>query len=137
MSTTDFNEQVINEFRENRGSVSGVFEGRKLLLLHHAGAKSGQERVAPLMYLPHDEEYVIFASKAGAPQNPAWYHNLKANPDTSIEVGGRSLQVHAREADGEERESLLASMVEAAPQFGEYQQKTTRKIPVIVLTPRS
>jgi deazaflavin-dependent oxidoreductase (nitroreductase family) len=137
MSTVDFNEQVIREFRENAGRVGGMFDGSRLLLLHHVGAKSGQERIVPLVYLPDDEDYVIFASKGGAPENPAWYHNLKASPDTSVEVGGEVVEVRAREATGQERERLMAALLQVAPQFEEYQRKTTRTIPVIVLTPRS
>jgi deazaflavin-dependent oxidoreductase (nitroreductase family) len=137
MSTVDFNEQVIREFRENAGRVGGMFDGSRLLLLHHVGAKSGQERIAPLVYLPDDEDYVIFASKGGAPENPAWYHNLKASPDTSVEVGAEVVEVRAREATGQERERLMAALLQVAPQFEEYQRKTTRTIPVIVLTPRS
>ena len=136
-SPNDFNAQIIEEFRANAGRVGGPFEGTTLLLLHHTGAKSGTERINPLAYLKDGERYVVFASKAGAPTNPAWYHNLKAHPDTEIEVGGRTLAVHAREAHGEERDRLYAQQVAVAPQFAEYQQKTSRRIPVIVLQPRS
>lgn len=137
MSAVDFNQQVIDEFRENAGLVGGPFQGRPMLLLHHVGAKSGEKRIAPLVYLPHDDEYVIFASKGGAPENPGWYHNLKANPDTTIEVGAETVQVTAREASDELRERLMAEQIEAMPQFADYQTKTTRTIPAIVLTPRT
>ncbi len=133
--TTDFNRQVINEFRENEGKVGGMFEGMPLLLLHHVGAKSGAARIAPLVYLPDGEDYVIFASKGGAPENPAWFHNLKAHPQTTIEVGAETLSVNAHEATGEDRERLYTAQVAAQPQFAEYESKTTRKIPVVVLTP--
>ena len=133
----DFNKQVITEFHENAGKVGGMFEGKPLLLLHHVGAKSGADRIAPLVYMPHDDKYVIFASKGGAPENPAWFHNLMAHPETSIEVGTETFSVQATEAKGEERDSLYAAQVEAQPQFAEYESKTTRKIPVVVLTPRA
>lgn len=138
MSTTheDFNAQIIDEFRANEGRVGGAFAGSTLLLLHHTGAKSGTQRVTPLVYLRDGERYVIFASKAGAPTNPAWYHNLKAHPDTEIEVGTETLAVHATEATGDERERLFDAQTKISPQFGEYQRKTDRLIPVIVLTPR-
>lgn len=135
MSMADFNNQVITEFRDNDGSVGGMFEGTPLLLLHHVGARSGAARIAPLVYLPDGDRYVIFASKAGAPENPGWYHNVLAHPRTEIEVGKAQVPVIASEAHGDERERLYAAQVAAQPQFGEYQQKTNRQIPVIVLTP--
>jgi deazaflavin-dependent oxidoreductase (nitroreductase family) len=136
MSMADFNAQVISEFRENSGRVGGMFEGMPLLLLHHVGAKSGEERIAPLVYLADGERYVIFASKGGAPENPAWYHNLKAHPETRIEVGEQTLEVVAHEAESEERDRLYTTQAAVAPQFAEYQEKTDRVIPVIVLTPQ-
>jgi deazaflavin-dependent oxidoreductase (nitroreductase family) len=136
MATADFNTQVITEFRENEGRVGGPFDGADMLLLHHTGAKSGADRVAPLMYLRDGDRYVIFASKGGAPENPAWYHNLKAHPDTRVEVGGETIEVVAEEAEGEERDRLFNAQAKASPQFGEYQEKTARRIPVVVLTPR-
>jgi deazaflavin-dependent oxidoreductase (nitroreductase family) len=134
-SPNDFNAQVIEEFRAGAGRVGGMFEGTSLLLLHHDGAKSGTHRVNPLAYMPDDGRYVVFASKAGAPTNPAWYHNLKANPRTQIEVGTDTLEVVASEAAGEERERLFNAQAEKAPQFTEYAEKTDRVIPVMVLTP--
>ena len=138
MSTApqDFNAKVIDEFRANEGRVAGVFAGLPMLLLHHTGAHSGTERVNPLAYLRDGERYVIFASKGGAPANPAWYHNLKAHPDVKIEVGTDTLEVTAGEASGEERERLFRTQAERVPQFAEYESKTERTIPVIVLTPR-
>jgi deazaflavin-dependent oxidoreductase (nitroreductase family) len=136
MSMVDFNAQVIDEFRQNGGKVGGMFEGRPMILVHHVGARSGQERVTPLVYLPDGNRYVIFASKAGAPENPGWYHNLKAHPETVVEVGDQTVDVVAEEATGEERARLYAAQVAVQPQFGEYQEKTTRQIPVIVLTPK-
>jgi deazaflavin-dependent oxidoreductase (nitroreductase family) len=135
-SANDFNAQVIEEFRANQGRAGGMFEGMPLLLLHHIGARSGEERVNPLAYLADDGRYVVFASKGGAPENPAWYHNLKANPATTIEVGTDTLDVTASEATGEERERLFRAQAERVPQFAEYERGTDRVIPVMVLTPR-
>ncbi len=133
----DFNAQVIEEFRANGGKAGGMFEGKPLLLLHHVGARSGQEYVTPLVYLDDDGRQVIFASKGGAPANPGWYHNLKAGPNVSIELGTETSDVIAEEATGAERDRLYSIQEEQQPQFAEYAQKTDRKIPVIVLTPRS
>jgi deazaflavin-dependent oxidoreductase (nitroreductase family) len=135
-SPADFNAKIVDEFRANAGRVGGMFEGMPLLLLHHTGAKSGKERVNPVAYQADDGAYVVFASKGGAPSNPAWYHNLKAQPDVAIEVGPDTIDVVAREATGEERERLFRIQAERFPQFAEYEQKTARSIPVIVLTPR-
>ncbi len=137
MSTSpqDFNAQIIEEFRANEGRVGGMFEGSTLLLLHHVGAKSGKDRVNPLMFNRDGDRYVIFASKAGAPTNPDWYHNLKAHPDVQIEVGTDTIDVVAAEAAGEDRERLFRTQAERSPQFADYQAKTARVIPVIVLTP--
>lgn len=132
---TDFNQQVISEFRANDGKVGGQFEGAPVLLLHHVGAKSGSERVSPVVYLPDGDRYAVFASKAGAPTNPAWYHNLKANPHTTVEVGAETVAVEVTEATGEERDRLYETQCAAMPQFSEYEKKTTRRIPVLVLTP--
>ena len=135
-SPADFNAQIIDEFRANEGRVGGMFDGLPLLLLHHTGAKSGTERVNPLAYQHDAGRYVIFASKGGAPENPGWYYNLKAHPDTKVEVGADTIDVVASEATGEERERFFRAQVERVPQFGEYEQKAGRVIPVIVLTPR-
>jgi deazaflavin-dependent oxidoreductase (nitroreductase family) len=134
-SPADFNAQVIEEFRANDGRVGGPFEGSTLLLLHHTGARSGASRVNPLVYMADDGRYVIFASKGGAPTNPDWYHNLKAHPDTRIEVGTDTIDVVAGEATGEERERLFRAQAERAPQFADYAEKAGRVIPVIILTP--
>ena len=135
MAEQDFNSQVIEEFRANGGKVGGMFENAPLLLLHHTGAKSGQERIAPLAYLDDDGRYVIFASKAGAPNNPAWYHNLLAHPDTSIEIGSETLPVTAEEVTGEGRQRLFDVQVQRNPGFADYQEKAgDRAIPVIALT---
>ncbi len=134
-SPADFNVKVIEEFRANEGRVGGMFASMPILLLHHTGAKSGAERVNPLAYRRDGERYVIIASKGGAPSHPAWYHNLVAHPDTTIEVGTQTLPVRAGEATGEERERLYSAQAEVMPQFAEYAEKTARTIPVIVLTP--
>ncbi len=135
-SPADFNAQIIEEFHANEGRVAGMFEGMPLLLLHHTGARSGQSRINPLVYLSDGERYVIFASKAGAPTNPDWYHNLKAHPNVQIEVGNDTIDVLASEATGEERERLYRTQAERTPQFAEYEQKAGgRVIPVIILTP--
>ena len=129
----DFNASVIAEFRAHGGRVGGPFEGAPLLLLTSTGAKSGEERTTPVMYLPDGERMVIFASKAGAPTNPAWYHNLVADPTATVEVGTESFQVTARVAAGEERAELYNRQAELRPQFADYAEKTTREIPVVVL----
>lgn len=134
-SPADFNAQIVAEFRANEGRVGGMFDGMPLLLLHHTGARSGKSRINPLAYQGDGERYVIFASKGGAPTNPDWYHNLKAHPNVEIEVGSDTIDVLATEASGEERERLYRAQAERVPQFGEYEQKTDRVIPVIVLTP--
>jgi deazaflavin-dependent oxidoreductase (nitroreductase family) len=134
-SANDFNSQVIAEFRANNGVVGGMFAGAQILLLHHTGAKSGKAYVTPLVCRKDGEDYVIFASKAGAPTNPDWYHNLKAHPEVTIEAGNDTLLVIASEAQGERRERLYAKQVHDMPTFAEYQEKAGRIIPVIVLTP--
>jgi deazaflavin-dependent oxidoreductase (nitroreductase family) len=136
-SPADFNAKVIDEFRANGGRVGGNIEGMPILLLHHTGAKSGVQRINPVAYQEDGGRYVIFASKAGAPTNPAWYHNLKAHPDTTIEVGTQTLSVRAGEATDGERDRLFDAQAKRMPQFAEYAEKTARTIPVIVLTPRA
>jgi len=137
MSTPDdFNEQVIEEFRANEGRVGGPFDGAPLLLLHHLGARSGTERVTPLAYLADGDRYVIYASKSGAPTHPAWYHNLRAHPDVTIEVGTRTVEVTAREANGPERDRLYEAQAAANPAFAAYQEQTERVIPVVILSER-
>jgi deazaflavin-dependent oxidoreductase (nitroreductase family) len=133
-SSADFNAQIIEEFRANQGRVGGMFEGSTLLLLHHSGAKSGKSRINPLGYLNDQGRYVVFASKAGAPTNPDWYHN---HPNVTIEVGTDTIEVIANEATGEERDRLYRTQAERVPQFAAYEKQTHRVIPVIVLTPTS
>src|SRR4051812_28197709 len=132
-SRSEFNQLVINEFRANNGKVGGPFEGRSVMLLTTTGAKSGRRFTLPLVYLPDGERLVIFASKAGAPTNPDWYHNLVANPVVTVEVGPETYEARATVVTGDERDNLYAQQVAVMPQFGEYQQKTTRLIPVIAL----
>lgn len=133
----DFNEQVIAEFRANHGKVGGPFEGAPLLLLHTTGAKSGAARISPLMYLPDGDRYVIFASKAGADTNPDWYYNLKANPSGRIEVGDDTYDVESTEVTGEERDALYAEQASLYSGFADYERKTERTIPVVVLETRT
>ena len=133
---SDWNAQTIAEFRANHGKVGGHFEGAPLLILHHRGAKTGKQRVNPVMYLKDGERYLVFASKGGADTSPDWYHNLKAHPDIEIEVGDAKIKVRAEEVKGPERDRLYARQASLYPQFGEYQLKTKRVIPVVALTPR-
>jgi deazaflavin-dependent oxidoreductase (nitroreductase family) len=130
----DFNRVIVEEFRAKGGELGGPFQGAPVLLLTSTGAKSGQPRTTPVMYLPDGDRMVIFASKAGAPTNPAWYHNLLANPSATVEVGSETLDVDATVTSGEERERLFERQAEAFPQFAEYAEKTTREIPVIALS---
>jgi deazaflavin-dependent oxidoreductase (nitroreductase family) len=138
MSTppADFNAAVIADFRANDGRVGGRFEGNTLLLLHHRGAKSGREYVNPLVYLPDGDGYVIFASKAGAPNHPGWYHNIVADPNVTIEVPGETLEATASVAQGAERDRLYGRQVAIMPHFADYQAGIERVIPVVVLTPK-
>jgi deazaflavin-dependent oxidoreductase (nitroreductase family) len=130
---SDFNSALIEEFRANEGKLGGPFEGAPVLLLTTTGARSGERRTTPVMYLPDGERTVIFASKGGAPRNPAWYHNLLANPGATIEVGPETVDVNALVTSGEERERLFRRQAERFPQFADYAQKTTREIPVVAL----
>jgi len=132
----DRNAQIIREFRENAGKVGGRFDGASLLLLHSIGAKSGEERVTPVIYKGDDDRYIIFASYAGGPKNPGWYHNLLAHPQVSIEVGTETVDVVARVTDGAERAAIWEPWKVTVPTFAEYEQRTDREIPVIVLEPR-
>ncbi|MGZ4152829.1 MAG: nitroreductase family deazaflavin-dependent oxidoreductase [Actinomycetota bacterium] len=129
----DWNRAIIDEFRANGGKVGGRFENQPLLLLTHTGAKTGQKRTNPLAYLLDGDRYVIFGSKAGAPTNPDWYHNLVANPAASIEVGAETFDVEAEVAGSEERDRLWKELVRRRPGFGEYESKTSRTIPAIIL----
>lgn len=134
----DWNAQVIAEFRANGGKVGGMFEGAPMVLVHHTGARSGIERVAPLMYRPEGDRVVIFASKGGAPTHPDWYFNLVANPDTTIELGDDpAVPVRATVLEGDEREAIWTAHKAAVPQFADYEKSAGgRVIPVIALDRR-
>jgi len=133
---SDFNGKIIAEFRANGGKVGGPFAGSDILLLHHTGARTGAERVSPLAYQRVGDSFAVFASKAGAPENPAWYHNLAANPDASVEVGTGTILVRARLAEPAERDVVWDRQKERAPHFAQYEQKAApRKIPVVLLDP--
>lgn len=132
-----WNRRTIEEFRANKGKVGGMWEGRPLLLLTTTGAKSGQRRTNPVMYLREGERLFVFASKGGAPTNPDWYHNLLAHPDVTVEIGDQTYYAVAKPVRGEERESIYAQWAGRYPQFREYQEKTTRIIPVIELELRT
>ncbi len=130
----DFNKAIVDEFRTNGGKVGGPFEGGTLLLLHTIGAKSGQPRLSPLAYLTVDGRMLIVGSYAGAPRDPAWVHNLRANRTARIEVGTESYDVDVRELPDDEREAIYPKITEAAPVFADYQARTTRSIPLFELT---
>ncbi len=133
----DWNAKIIEEFRSNEGKVGGQFEGAPILLLHSTGAKSGEERVNPIMYQSVGSDMAVFASKAGAPTNPDWYHNLKANPRATVEVGTDTVQVTARVAEADERERIWTKQKADYPGFADYEKATTREIPVVILSPES
>jgi deazaflavin-dependent oxidoreductase (nitroreductase family) len=133
---SQFNQKIIEEFRANEGRVGGPFAGRPMLLLSTTGARSGQPRIAPLVYTTDGDRLVVIASKGGAPTNPDWYHNLVANPDVTVEVGTERFPARATVTEGAERERLFAAQATLMPGFAEYQQKTTRRLPVITLERR-
>ncbi len=129
-----FNDSIVEEFRANGGKVGGPFEGATLLLLTTTGAKSGRQRLNPLACLTIDDKMIIIGSFAGADVNPAWVHNLRANPRAYIEVGTDAYDVNARELPPDERDAVWEQIVALAPGFGEYQTKTSRVIPLFELT---
>jgi deazaflavin-dependent oxidoreductase (nitroreductase family) len=130
-----FNRKIIDEFHANGGVVGGPFEGKPMILIHHRGAKSGTEYTAPLVYTLDGDNYVIIASKGGAPDDPQWFRNLVANPETIVEVGTETIPVRARVTEGEERARLYRAQADEMPNFDEYAKATTREIPVVVLQP--
>jgi deazaflavin-dependent oxidoreductase (nitroreductase family) len=132
----NWNTKIIEEFRANRGQLGGGFEGAPVLLLHTTGAKTGADRVNPMMYLEDGGRRYVFASKAGAPTNPDWYHNLLANPAVTAEIGTETLAFTAAEVTGAERDGIFAEQAERYPGFAGYAEKTTRVIPVVQLIPR-
>ncbi|HTW09186.1 MAG TPA: nitroreductase family deazaflavin-dependent oxidoreductase [Acidimicrobiales bacterium] len=134
---SDWNTPIIEEFRANDGKVGGPFEGSPLLLLHTRGARSGEERVNPVMYLDHSGRRFVFASFAGKDVHPAWYHNLVAHPTVTVELGTERYEATAVPVPAPEREQIYSEQVTRYPQFGEYQQKTRRVIPVVELVPGS
>lgn len=129
----DFNAPIIEEFRANGGKLGGNFEGAPILLLHHRGAKTDRERVNPVMYRPVGDSMAIFGTKAGAPTNPDWYHNLVAHPDTVVEVGTDTVPVVARIADDAERATIWEAQKREYPGFADYEKMTSRQIPVVIL----
>ena len=129
------NRHIIEEFRSNLGQVGGDFAGAPLLLLHTYGAKSGIERVNPVMYQQVGDGIAIFASKAGAPSHPDWYFNLLAHPEVEIEIGAERMTVRARVAEGGERDAIWSTQKDRYPGFAEYEAKTARVIPVVILEP--
>jgi deazaflavin-dependent oxidoreductase (nitroreductase family) len=132
--SSDFNQQLIEHFRANSGRIlEGPFKGAPILLLGTTGARSGKPRTNPLAYTRDGERYVVIASKGGAPSHPDWYFNVQANPLVTVEVGGERFSARARVAEGAERERLYAAQAKIMPGFAEYQRKTTRQIPVVVL----
>ena len=132
----DFNGKVIAEFRENDGKVGGFFAGAPLLLLHHAGAKTGTERVNPLVYQQVGGSYAVFASAGGQPRDPQWFRNLVAHPDVTIEVGTSTVKARARVTDPAERAAIWATQKERMPNFADYEKNAApREIPVILLDP--
>ncbi len=133
MAQSDFNLKIIEEFRANGGETFGPFKGRPLLLLTTTGAKSGEQRTTPLVYSKDGERLVIIASMGGAPKHPSWYLNLVANPEATVEVGTEKFTARASVAEGAERERLYAQQAAEMPAFNEYKEKTTRRIPVVVL----
>ena len=132
---SDWNDKIVEEFREHGGKVGGQFAGAPLLLLHTVGAKSGRTRVSPMMYQKVDGGYAVFASKGGAPTNPDWYHNLLAHPQVRAEIGTGTVDLVARLTEGDERDRIWNAQKAAYPGFAEYERKTTRSIPVFVLEP--
>jgi deazaflavin-dependent oxidoreductase (nitroreductase family) len=132
-----FNKSIADEFRANDGKVGGQFEGANLLLLTTTGAKSGEPRVSPLAYFRVDDKLIIIGSFAGSDINPAWVHNLRANPSAHVEIGTGASDVTARELPAAERDELFAKVAAASPGFADYQAKTTRVIPLFELQPVS
>jgi deazaflavin-dependent oxidoreductase (nitroreductase family) len=130
----DFNRNIVEEFRANGGKVGGPFEGGTLLLLHTTGARSGKQRLSPLAYKVIDDKMLIIGSYAGAPKDPAWVHNLRANLKARVEVGTEAYDVDVRELPTAERDKAYAKLEEVAPVFAQYQKNTTRVIPLFELS---
>ena len=134
VNVNEFNRNLIGEFRANHGKVTGVFAGAPVLLLTTTGARSGRTHTTPLVYQNDGDRIVVFGSKGGAPTHPAWYHNLVANPIVTVELPGETFEAKAATVEDPERERIWSAQKEIMPGFAEYQRKTTRTIPVIVLS---
>ena len=132
----NMNPQIIEEFRANGGKVGGMFAGVPMILVHHIGAKSGKKRISPLACLADGGRLFVFASKGGSPEHPAWFHNLIANPNVTVEFGTDKFPVRAKLLQETERDEIYAKQASLQPQFDEYQRKTARKIPVVELVRR-
>ena len=130
----EFNEAIIEEFRANGGKCGGRFEGNPMILMTTTGARSGRRTATPITYTTDGEDLVVIASKAGSDSHPAWYHNLVANPDVTVEVGSETFEARAVPAEEPERTRLFDQQVAQMPRFGGYQEKTDRVIPVVVIT---
>lgn len=130
----EMNAKIAAEFRANGGKVGGMFEGAPMCILTTTGAKTGKTRENPLMYRPDGDRYVVFASMGGAPTNPSWYHNAKANPDVVFEIGTEKFDARATELYGEERDRLWEAQKADVPQFAEYEEKSARVIPLVAIT---
>jgi deazaflavin-dependent oxidoreductase (nitroreductase family) len=139
-ATNDWNATIAAEFRGSAGKVGGRFEGADLLLLHSVGRRTGEARMTPLMYLADGDRYVVFGTYAGNPKNPAWYHNVKADSEVTIEVASEgeilTRPAEAIELEGPDRDVLYARQVELFPGFDRYEKKSGRRIPVVALLPR-
>lgn len=135
MAANDFNQSIIKEFRANGGKVGGPFEGATLLILTTKGAKTGQTRENPLACIRDGDAYIVIASWAGAPNNPPWYYNLLAHPEVSVEVGTERFTAQSRVVHEPKRTALYTQMEKVMPPFADYREKTSRKIPVVSLTP--
>jgi deazaflavin-dependent oxidoreductase (nitroreductase family) len=129
----DFNATIIRDFRAHEGKVGGPFAGAPLLLLTTTGAKTGHRLTTPLMYMKDGDRFLVFASKGGAPTNPAWYHNLLANPTVTVELGNETFEARATEIRGAERDRLYAEQARRYTNFADYQKNTSRVIPVVAL----
>ncbi len=130
----DFNRRIIEEFRANGGEVGGQFEGAPMLLLHTTGAKTGKERVSPVMYQQVGDDLAIFGSRGGAPTDPDWYRNIVAEPSVTVEVGTETVPMQARITSGEERARIWEQQKAMAPGFAEYEKTANREIPVVLLS---
>jgi deazaflavin-dependent oxidoreductase (nitroreductase family) len=130
---SDYDERIIEEFRANAGRVGGSWEGRDLLLLTTTGRKSGEQRTTPMAYTRDGDRVLVYASNSGAPTHPGWYLNLVADPEVVVELGDERYDATAAPLEGEERDRQYAAQTERVPAFGEYQENTTRVIPVVAV----